>query len=329
MAQIAVTVESIRDKNQKFYEYPTARSMTIGVGTAYRVEANGSGSILYNDETTTEYRLSESKAAIDILLALPINVTINNTGNDGFDLDMNLQDQTTPTVDTYFLQSISNFTVATDTPVSTVSVLEYDFDATSGHGITAGNEILLLDIAGDRSMYAVVMGVATDTITLDRPLDNSFPAATTLGRIVSREMAVNGAVTPQIFTVRGGALQSHDITRMFITMLDDSAMDDGKFGGISALTRGLVLRIVNGIQVNIFNFKTNSDIKQFCYDLTYSDKAAAGLHGLSARMSFGGNDKHGVVLRLDGLDALQWIVQDDLTGLTSLHASAQGHHAEP
>ena len=328
MAQIEVTLEAIHHRTERKYDFPTATATTIGIGTSYTITPNGSGSIILDTLSDTEYTVSESVSEVAALIALPINVTINNTGNDGFDLDMNLQDQTTPTVDTYFLQSVSNFTVATDTPVSTVSVLEYDFDATSGHGITAGNEILLLDIAGDRSMYAVVMGVATDTITLDRPLDNSFPAATTLGRIVSREMAVNGAVTPQIFTVRGGALQAHDITRLFITMLDDSAMDDGKFGGISALTRGLVLRIVNGIQVNIFNFKTNSDIKQFCYDLTYSSKAAAGLHGLSARMSFGGNDKHGVVLRLDGLDALQWIVQDDLTALSSLHASAQGHQVE-
>ena len=78
----------------------------------------------------------------------------------------------------------------------------------------------------------------------------------------------------------------------------------------------------------IFCFKSNQEIKQFCYDVAYSDKAPAGSFGLVARISFGGQSKHGVVLRISDDDVIQWVVQDDLTELTSLKVSVQGHETE-
>jgi hypothetical protein len=238
---------------------------------------------------------------------------------------VNIQDQTTQPIDALFAQSVTNFTLSADTVASGIAVMQYTFDATPAHGIVAGNEILLLDVVGNRSFFAKVQLVAVDTITVDRPIDNVFPSATSLGRIVTTEMAVLGSLAaPSIFSVRSGTVPS-DITRTFITMLDGTSMDDGKFGGIGALTNGLVFRVVNSFQKTIFNFKTNGEIKQFCYDLEYSEKAPAGQFGLAARLSFAGPDKHGVALRIQDTDVLQWVVQDDLTGLISMKISAQGH----
>lgn len=242
-------------------------------------------------------------------------------------LDVAIQDQFTPILSSYFLKSISNFTISVDTTASTVDTLVYDFEATAGHGITIGDEILLLDIVGDLSFFATVLNVSVNTITIDRPIDNEFPAATALGRIVTSEMAVDGSVTPQIFTVRSGAI-ADDITRSLLTMLDTNAMDDSKFGGQGALTRGLLLRVFNGSHRTVFNFKSNQDIKQFSYDVNYSSKSAAGQHGLSSRITFAGPEKHGVTIRLVGVDVAQWIVQDDLTGLLSLKTSVGGHEVE-
>jgi hypothetical protein len=239
-------------------------------------------------------------------------------------VDVNLQDQHSEVVDTFFLESISPFTLASDTVASTVSTLEYDFEATAGHGLIVGSELILLDIIADHESYMCVQAVDVNTITVDRPMDSVYPAATTLCQIVNSEMAVDGSATERIFTVRSG-VQPTDIVRLVLTILDGSAMDDGKFGGITALTRGFNLRVIDGVQENIFNLKSNGEIKQFCYDVNYSSKAAQGSYGLSARMSFGGQSKHGVTIRLSGSDRLQWIVQDDLTGLTSLRVSAQGH----
>jgi hypothetical protein len=241
-------------------------------------------------------------------------------------LAVNLQDQTTELIDTYFIQSVSNFTLAAPTSASTTTNLVYTFEATAGHGIIANDEIILLDVDLDKSFQAVVLNVAVNTITVDRPIDNAY-GLNTIGRIVTSEMAVDGSVTPSIFTVRSGQVPL-DITRMILTMLDGTQMDDGTFGGLPALTRGLVLRIIDGFNQTIFNFKTNGEIKQFFFDFVYADKAPAGQFGVTSRVVFGGQNEHGVVLRVSGEDVIQWVVQDDLTGLVSLKIAAQGHKVQ-
>ena len=277
----------------------------------------------YPDATTVRTSLaSDDGTPVDSSNPLPIEI-ISPSDENG-NVEVVLQDQVTEPIDALFAQSISNFTISADTTASSATSLNYDFAATAGHGIITGDEILLLDTVGDRALQAVVTNVVTNTITIDRPIDHIYPSASTLGRIVTTEMAVDGSSTPQIFTVRAGTTPI-DFTRFILTMLDGTAMDDGKFGGLTALANGLVFRICNGFQKTVFNFKTNSDIKQFCYDLQYSDKAPAGEFGLSARISFAGQEKHGVAIRVSDDSVIQWVVQDDLTELISLKGSAQGH----
>jgi hypothetical protein len=240
-------------------------------------------------------------------------------------VEVSRQDQTSEPIDAYFQQEISSFTLAIDTVASTQTTLVYTFTATSGHGIAPLDEILLLDIVGDRALQCRVITVATDLITIDRPIDNIYPAATSLGRIATSNMAVNGAITPQIFTFRAGTAPV-DACRVLLTMLGDTTTpNDGLFGNITALTRGLVFRIYNGLHKTTFCFKTNLEIKQFCYDVDYADAPPTGQSGVSARISFGGEDKHGVVLRVSGNSVLQWVVQDDLTGMNEIRASVEGH----
>ncbi len=239
-------------------------------------------------------------------------------------IPVNVLDQTTQPADSLFSQSISNFTLASDTGVSTVSTLIYDFIAAGGHGIAVDDELLLLDPAADRVLQCVALGVAVNTITIDRPIDHVFPAASTLGRIVTTNMAIDGSASTQIFSVRAGSVPT-DYVRFILTATNNTQMDYSLFAGLTALTRGLVFRIVNDFQKTIFNFKTDADMGQFAYDLRYSDKAPAGEFGVTARFTFGGQDKHGVVLRISDDDVLQWIPQDDLSGLITLRVSAEGH----
>jgi hypothetical protein len=239
-------------------------------------------------------------------------------------VEISVQDQTTPPLDALFAQEVSSFTLASDTTASTITTLEYDFEATAGHGIIVGDELILLDVVGNRSLQAQATAVVGDTITLDRPIDHVYPAAISLGRVTTTNMAVDGSTTPQIFTLRAGSVPV-DVVRYLITMLSANSMDDGKFGSLAALTNGLVLRIVNGFQKTIFCFKTNGEIKQFCYDLQYASKSAAGTNGLSARITFAGQDKHGVAMRISTGDVIQWVVQDDLTGMLNIQCSVQGH----
>lgn len=236
----------------------------------------------------------------------------------------NIQDQHTPSINSLFSQSLSNFTLASDTPVSTVDTLEYVFEATAGHDMIIGSQIILLDVAGDRFLQAVVIDVATNVITIDRPLDHIYPSATTLGRITTENMGVAGSLaTPKIFSVRAGANPA-DFTQIKLHFLDETAMDDSTFGGIGALTNGLVFRIINSNQTTVFNFKTNSEMKHFGI-VEYSTKAKSGQFGLLATFKFAGQSERGVTLRISDNDVIQWVVQDDLTDLIDLHASAIGH----
>jgi len=239
-------------------------------------------------------------------------------------MPVNIQDQTTPPVDDYFLQSIGNFTISSDTVAATPTTVPKTFEANSGHGIIVTDEILLLDVAQNKNFYSNVTSVSINTIVVDKPMDETFASDTTLGRIVTSEMAVDGSSTPQIFTARAGTTEL-DITRAIITMQSGSSMDDSRFGSLTALSNGFSFRILNGFKKTIFNFHSNQDIKQFCYDVDYSDRAPAGFFGLSARISFGGQDKHGVTLRIGPNDWLQWIVQDDLTDMDSIKVALEGH----
>jgi len=250
----------------------------------------------------------------------PRNVILESNGA----VPVNIQDQHSPTVDALFAQAISNFTISADTTAATPTTVPNTFTATAGHGIVATDEIILLDVAQNRSFSSIVTNVATNEITTAKPLDDTYAAATTLGRIVTTNMNVDGSVTPQIFSARAGTVEL-DITRVIITMIASTSMDDAKFGGIPALTNGFAFRILNGFSKTIFNFQTNQDIKQFCYDVDYSDKAPAGSYGFSARISFAGQDKHGVTLRIGENDYLQWLVQDNLTAMDSVKVSLMGH----
>jgi hypothetical protein len=253
-----------------------------------------------------------------------ITAAVENNDGQGC-LAVCVQDQVTETQDAYFNQEVSAFTIAADTTESTETTLNYTFTATGGHGIVATDEILLLDVVGDRALQAVVIGVLVNDITIDRPIDHVFPTASTLGRIVTSNMAVAGSlVSPQIFTFRAG-VDAVDVVRLILTMVHGALGTDDQFGSIPALTNGFVLRVYNGLHKTVFNFKTNGDIKQFCYDVQYAVRSGPSNYGTSARISFGGQDKHGVALRVSGDDVVQWIVQDDLTGLSSLRGSIQGH----
>jgi hypothetical protein len=255
-----------------------------------------------------------------------INNQFTNVGVTRGNLDVLLGDQISIPRNSYFSKSLSNFTLSASASVSLATTLNYTINPTAVHGLAPDDEIILLDTAANRSLSAEIVTTAATTATLDRPIDHSFASSTTLGRKISTEMAVNGSATEQIFSVRAGDIPV-DHTRVTMTMLDSSTMDDGKFGGIAALGRGLVFRIVNSFQKTIFTFKSNSEMKQFG-DVNYSDSAPAGQYGLDARFVFAGQQNVGVALRIESDDVLQWVVQDDLTGLDSLRISVQGHDIE-
>jgi hypothetical protein len=96
------------------------------------------------------------------------------------------------------------------------------------------------------------------------------------------------------------------------------------------LTNGLVLRHWDGTDYTIFNWKTNDDIAQVCYDVGYDQGTVqpTGKHTLRARITFNAKDKHGTTIELEAGEKLQFIVQDNLGGGNNdfVRCMAQGHY---
>lgn len=115
-------------------------------------------------------------------------------------------------------------------------------------------------------------------------------------------------------------------------MTHSAAGDDGKFGGITALSSGVYFRQENGGTYNLFNAKENSDFRIEGHDIDYPTRSGGGgSYGTSARITFNGPDKRGVVLRLsaDNDDKILACVRDNLTTLDRFRVKLQGQVVEP
>jgi hypothetical protein len=230
--------------------------------------------------------------------------------------DVNIQDQTTRPLGFYFSQiQGAPTTVAVQSVVDALSVT-----VASAASASVGDYFGMFE--GSRFYFGTVLTLpGANVVTLDTPIDSVFTVGSTAA-FFSRDMNVDGSTISQVFNVEvgGAALESIDITRIVVMMETDSAPAFSEFGDIvGGLTNGLVLRRSNGLQENIFNWKTNADIANYSYDLTIlSSGGPLATDGIIARLTFAGQEKHGVAIRLDPGDKL-----------ASFRVIAQGHIVQP
>jgi hypothetical protein len=195
---------------------------------------------------------------------------------------------------------------------------------TAGHGATAGDLICLKE--GIAYYQAKVISVDVNELTLDTPLDFAYSLLANVC-IGDANLNKNGSVSPVIAHLAPTAVSRWDVTRLIFHIEDNTDMDSARFGGISALTRGVVIRKKNDIYKNVFNIKCNGDFNIHNFDIEYDDKAPAGVYSLTSVRKFAGQENSGVVIRINGQtnDELQIIVQDDLTAVSRFEVLAQGH----
>lgn len=238
--------------------------------------------------------------------------------------DVNVQDQTTPPIDFFFLQINGAPTTLFSDPVVGLRQVAVN-DATN---FNTGDYFGMFNAEQNRYYFGEILNVAGITITLDTPIDFQYVAGDTAASF-ERNLNADGSLTPQIFQVEVGpnATSAIDITRIMISFITATAVSLEKFGDLAKLTNGCVLRRVDGETRNIFNVKDNGEIANLCFD--YSPYSASnpqqGQDGAKFRYTFAGQDKHGVAVRLNPGDKLQWVIQDDLTGLTQFRVIAEGH----
>lgn len=243
-----------------------------------------------------------------------------------FTNDVFIQDQHSPTVivplnKTENITSL-NFPTSIDDKVISVA---------NAVGFEQGKFVSLTNIANNRYYTGEVVSVDVQDITLDNLIDFDYPTADTVVTQGTHAMNVDGSVTPQIFSLRAsdpGLPVTIDITRIIISMTCDSLVDLSKFGDIAGgLTHGLMFRRVDGAYNNIANFKTNQDIAGVMFDWTPYAAAnpVQGIDGFVSRMTFAGQPKMGVTVRVGPGQDFQGIVQDPLQSILTFKIMVEGH----
>lgn len=240
--------------------------------------------------------------------------------------DAALQDQHTDAIIAYFNKVTNSTTLA-----SPATSGDKTITLTSTTGTANGKYIILFSPALIRFTTFFQIGAAVgNVITLDGPMDAEYPAGTYVD-IADIDMSVDGSGTTQVFGLRGigvppGIESEMDVTRLIFQCQTSSPVTLGLFGNISELTNGLHLRKRNGIDDtnNILNFKTNNDIANAMYDLEIF-QPKHGINGFSSRLTFGGQSKIGVVIRLCIGEDLEFHIQDDLLAINRLVIIAEGH----
>lgn len=239
-------------------------------------------------------------------------------------MPVNIQDQHSRALDLKFIKATgipTTLSVESVEDTRTITIA----DTT---GFVDGNVVGVFEPNGPFYYGKQIGAPVGNVITLDTPIDSVFPVGVAV-LSASDNLAVDGSVTTQIFQIGSARRETTvelDITRFLGYIQDGTAMDDGKFGGMSALTNGIVLRIKDGSYTNVWNIKTNGDFGLLCFDTSYTTKPPAGTsHGFRFRNTYAGQAKHGVTIRLLPGETLELLIQDDLTDLELFNMVAQGH----
>lgn len=208
---------------------------------------------------------------------------------------------------------------------SSATIGGYFLSFVSGHNFVAEDHITL----SENGIYfqAIVIGVAGDVIEINVPLPYPYSVAAAAARTSAKIEEVDGSATRVVFKVGPPKGSKWDVYGMSISFRGVTDMDDAKFVGITALTRGCFVAKYSGYYETRFSFRSNSDMKQLG-TVEYSDKAPSGEYGLTFAKSL--KDVNGVAIRLDGdkEEILALVISDDLTDLTHGRAVAHGHIVE-
>lgn len=259
----------------------------------------------------------------------------DSTGNgvileDNGSVPVTLQDQTTRSFNYPFLLVEKDDVVCT----SGTTVGEREATFSTSHGIDAGDIVAMFTTDG-HFYYGTALSVVTDTVTFDALFDHNFSSGTTCA-VGTRNMNVDGSSTPKFFKACigydvSGCTKQFDIVQLSLSITDQTDMDDAKFGGLSALTRGVMFRVLNGHYSNEWSIplKTNGDMARVLTVINYSDKAPSGYYGLTGRLVYGGQDNYGVVRRIGNGVYAEIVIQDDLTGLDTFFVNAVGSEVNP
>ncbi|MCK4819852.1 hypothetical protein KA005_29070 [bacterium] len=244
------------------------------------------------------------------------------------EIDTVIQSGTSPLFQ-YFLMDEQKTDI---TLTSLVTMDDNVINVSAGHGFVATDGEYMVIRNGDVFSQTKVVSVATNAITIEMPIANSYPLVGTTIIRGNINMNVDGSVTPVDFKcsmpVSSGAIIPIDISDIVMTMQHGSNVpDDAKFGGLTALPEGLYFRKVNGGRANLGNYQNNQRFRDIGAEVEYTEKAPSGTNGTIIHLPL--EDVFGQVIRLDPRDDDCFLghVRDDIAlaeGMVKLTVSLIG-----
>lgn len=253
-------------------------------------------------------------------------------------LDIVVQDNAAIPIEAFLYQPLNDITVLSGfTPGSNTFTLD------TGHNFVNPNRgaftedfinIQYVDeILGARNFQTRVLNVTGDVIIVGHPAGIGASVANIIkAERINVDLAVTGSlVSPIEFKIEAFSNLVFDLQVFSITMITDSAPDDGKFGDLDALPNGLYFgQRKSTLWGYLTNLIDNGEIAAFTKGISYSARTVPlGSYGISSHKSLNGPDGSGVVVRLNGStgDRLSAFVQDDLSTLRKMRIKAFGHTA--
>lgn len=187
---------------------------------------------------------------------------------------------------------------------SDVSVDDESINVSSGHGFTAvAGEYIVLR-SGDVFEQLMVISVVVDEIFIEMPIAQDFLISNTSVIRGNVNMNIDGVATPTDFKfslLNTGGVTPIDVSSVVITMQHgNNVPDDGLFGGLPKLPKGMYIRKVNGIVTNLGNYKSNQEFRNVGADIAYSDKAPSGANATNIIIEI--EKVFGKVIRIDPRD---------------------------
>jgi hypothetical protein len=213
---------------------------------------------------------------------------------------------------------------------SDISLNDTVINVSAGHGFTAAAGEIIVVWENNRFIQQEVVSVATNAITVSTPVTASYTVA---GAIVFRgnnKMNIDGSSatgTPTDFKMTlTDFTVPIDISKIILTMTHSATGDDGKFGGIAALTNGVYFRKENSIVYSLGNYQNNQDFKDTGGSVTYTQKGSGGTEATD--IVFNVKEIFGQVLRFDARadDILIGHVRDKIDTLTKFTVSIIGSY---
>lgn len=228
----------------------------------------------------------------------------------------------------FFYKEFESYTLA-----SPIASQDSQMVVTDATGILVGDYIHLTDTANNNHEHDLlrVTVVSGTTITFNRKVDKAYAVATSTVKRMTTNMNLSGTLAlPQIFTVLPSPGEVWHITALDFAIIDNVEMDDAKFGGITELTNGVVIRqhdSVNNEYETFSAWRNNQSFALDGFDVDYPTKAPAGSYGYRGSMDI--HKQYGSIVRLANTDtetiAMEVLIQDDLSTLTSFRIKIHGH----